>query len=107
MRTILVAACLGAAGILGYFWASREPTPIKLDPAIYDDYAGHYDFGNNYVITLRRDGDRLMSSAPERMPEELFPETPSTFFVKGQPLRVRFHRSTSGQVDYVIFQWKK
>ncbi len=81
--------------------------PIKLDPAIYDDYAGHYDFGNNYIITLRRDGDRLMSSAPERMTEELFPETATTFFVKGQRDRITFHRSTNGQVDYVSFRWTK
>jgi gamma-glutamyltranspeptidase/glutathione hydrolase len=109
-RIFTIAACLilsGAAGLGVYFWITREPTPIKVDPRIYDEYAGHYDFGNNYVITIRRDGDRLISSAPEQLPRELLAETRTMFFVKGEPGRITFHRGTNGQVDHLAFQLKK
>src|SRR5262245_46433128 len=105
MRKRIVAAvvCLGLAGVAGYSWATREPTPIKVDPSIYDSYAGHYDFRNNYIVTIRREGDRLTSTVPEMLPQELFPETPTTFFVKGQPGRIVFYRGTNGQADYMAY----
>jgi hypothetical protein len=108
VRGILVAAitcALLAAGI--YHIATRDPVPVKVDPKIYDDYAGYYDYGHGYVITIRREGDRLMSYAPERLPRELFPETEARFFFKGTPARITFHRDEKGRVDYLTEQWKK
>ena len=107
MRILVFAACLSAVGVGVYSWATREPTPIKVDPTIYDDYAGYYDFRNNYILTIRRDGDRLMSSVPEQSPRQLFPEAPTTFFVKGEPGRITFQRDTNGHVDRIVFRWKK
>ena len=100
---ILFAGAL-AAGVR--YWSARDPDVITLDPRIYDEYAGHYDFGNNYVITIRRTGDRLMSFAPEQMPRQLLPETSTTFFVRGEPGRITFHRA-NGQVNYLTFRRKK
>jgi gamma-glutamyltranspeptidase/glutathione hydrolase len=93
-----------ATGI--YHVATRDPVPIKVDPKLYDDYSGYYDYGHGFIITIRRDGDRLMSHAPERMFGELLPETENRFFVKGQPVRVTFHRDENGGVDYAITRWK-
>ena len=107
VRIAVVVACLGAVAVAIYAWVRRDPTPIKLDPRIYDAYAGHYNFQNNYIVTVRRDGDRLMSIVPERLPQEFFPVSPTTFFVKAQPGRISFHRGTNGQVDYMVFRWKK
>src|SRR5688572_29060436 len=103
-RKKLLASVLGVAFIAGalaagiYHVSTGDPTPIQVDPRIYDDYAGYYDFRNNYILTIRRDGDRLMSSVPEQLPRQLFPETPTTFFVKGEPGRITFQRDTNGHV---------
>jgi gamma-glutamyltranspeptidase/glutathione hydrolase len=108
VKTKKVVASLCAVVVAGgmvaaiYCMPVRDPTPIKLDPKIYDDYAGYYDYGYGFIITIRRDGDRLMSDAPGRMPRELFPETETKFFAKGEAGRVIFHRNESGQVDYKI-----
>lgn len=107
MRIIVAVACLGAAGLAVYSCVTREPTPIKVDPKIYDDYAGYYDFRNNYILTIRRDGDRLMSSWAEHVPQQLLPETETTFFIKGERGRLTFHRNERGQVDHVLSWWKK
>jgi Domain of unknown function (DUF3471) len=76
-----------------------------VDPRRYEDYVGYYDFGNRYVIHVRREGERLMSYAPERPPRELLPETETRFFVKGERVRITFHRNDTGRVDHALFQW--
>lgn len=93
-----------AAGI--YYIATKDPTPIKMDPAIFDDFVGRYVFTNGYPITIERDGDRLMSVVPEHAPMQLFPATESQFFHKGRPVRWIFHRAENGKVDYVVARWK-
>ena len=104
---ICIAAVIGGALAVGiYYLATRDPVAIKVDPRLYDDYAGYYDFGNGYVIHVQREGERLMSYAPERMPREWFPETETRFFVKGERVRITFHRNESGQVDHALFQWR-
>ena len=104
---------LTAIGVAGALWASidyltmKDPAPIRIDPSIYDDYAGYYIFRDGYPIRIQREGDRLMSTLPEHAPVELFPETESQFFLKGKPVRWIFHRDGKGRVDYAISRWKK
>ncbi len=101
----VVAGGAVAAGI--YCALTRDPTPIKVDPKVFDDYAGYFDFGHGYIVAIRREGDRLMSSAPEQRSKELFPETETRFFFKGNSARITFHRDEKGRADYAIVQWKK
>jgi gamma-glutamyltranspeptidase / glutathione hydrolase len=108
---VLLASSLTAialcSAIAVHYSPAKDPTPVKVDPKIYDDYAGQYDFGNNYFVTIRREGDRLMSLEPGRVPRELLPETASKFFVRGEPGRLIFHRDETNHVDYVLSEWKE
>jgi len=101
---LLTVGGLSVAAI--YDLATRDPVPIKLDPDTYNDYAGYYDYGNGFVLTIRRDGDRLMAWAPERSPQQLLPESESRFFFKGKSGRITFHRDAQGRVDHLTDQWK-
>jgi gamma-glutamyltranspeptidase/glutathione hydrolase len=98
----LAIAVIGAAGAVVYHFVTKDPTPIRVDPGIYDDYAGYYVLPNGFLITIRRDGRRLVSIMPERAPTEIFPETETRFFLKGSRARWTFHRDESGRVDYAI-----
>src|SRR5947207_1086923 len=101
-----IVLCGGlAAGI--YYVATKDPTPIAINPKLYDDYAGYYVLPNGYPVTIRREGDRLLTSAPEHAAKQLFPETETQFFLKGNLARWIFHRDTNGCVDYAISRWKK
>src|SRR5437588_2053476 len=103
---LTLAGCAAlAAGI--YYFATKDPTPIPINPKLYDDYAGYYIFPNGYPVTIRREGDRLLTITPEHEPKQLFPETETQFFLKGRPERWIFHRDTNGQVNYAISRWKK
>lgn len=103
LPTLVVAGTL-AGGI--YYLVTKDPTPIHVDARIYDDYSGYYVFPNGYPVTIRREGNRLLSSLPEQAPRELFPETETQFFMKRKPARWVFHRDAKGQVDYAISRWK-
>jgi gamma-glutamyltranspeptidase / glutathione hydrolase len=105
--TVALLALGCAVAVSRYLSAVKDPAVAKVDPKVYDDYAGHYDFGDNYIITFRREGERLISLEPGHAAVELLPETASKFFVRGEPGRLTFHRDESGRVDYVLSEWKK
>jgi gamma-glutamyltranspeptidase/glutathione hydrolase len=94
-----------AAGI--YYLATKDPRPIAVDPKLYDEYAGNYVLPTGYPVTIRREGDRLITTTPEHAARQLYPETESQFFLKGSPARWIFHRDSNGRVDYAISRWKK
>jgi gamma-glutamyltranspeptidase / glutathione hydrolase len=102
LSTVVLCGLL-ATGIR--YWLARDPTPILLDAKLYDDYAGYYDFGHGYIITIRREANRLMSYAPETIPKELLAQTETKFFFKGQPERWAFERDDKGQVSHLTVQW--
>jgi gamma-glutamyltranspeptidase/glutathione hydrolase len=106
MQGLAAAALCGglAAGI--YYVATKDPTPITINPKLYDEYAGYYILPNGYPVTIRREGDRLITLTPEHAPTQLFPETDTQFFLKGNPARWIFHRDATGRVDYAISRWK-
>lgn len=102
---VALALCGGlAAGI--YYVATKDPTPIAVNPKVFNDYVGYYVFREGYQVTIRREGDRLLTITPEHAPKQLFPETETQYFLKGNPARWIFHRDSNGRVDYAISRWK-
>ena len=89
-----------------YYLATKDPTPITINPKLYDDYAGYYVLPNGYTVTIRREGDRLLAYTPEHAPNQLFPETETQFFLTGSPARWIFHRDATGRIDYAVSRWK-
>jgi hypothetical protein len=101
---LLVCAAVSARLIAR---AKSDPLPVKVDPRILADYAGFYDFGHGYILTIRCDGDRLLSCAANQYPREMLAETETKFFVKGEIPRFTFQRDKAGQVIQMLVQWKK
>ena len=82
--------------------ALPERKVVKLDPAIYDDYAGRYASEPSSVFIVTREGDRLMGQAPNGEKVELLPENETTFFLGGRNIQVVFERGKTGQVVRMI-----
>jgi CubicO group peptidase (beta-lactamase class C family) len=64
---------------------AKQPTAITLAPQLLDAYVGHYEFATNGMkLTLRRDGDKLVSQAwvedDTDGPVDVFPESETHFF---------------------------
>ena len=52
-------------------------------------------------MTIRREDERLLREAPGYLPVEMFPETPTRFFIKDDPARISFHKDERGQIEHL------
>jgi hypothetical protein len=81
-----------------------EPTAVKVDPRLFDEYVGKYQYTPGSVDTVTREGDRFFVQPSGEPRVELFAENESTYFAKGEPWRVVFVRGPGGAVTSLIFR---
>jgi CubicO group peptidase (beta-lactamase class C family) len=84
--------------------ADAEPVEVKIDPQVFDAYAGEYAIDNNgqpVVLTFGRQGERFFLQPPGQPPVEIFPTSETEFFIKVAPGRIAFQREADGKVDRV------
>ncbi|HTD61484.1 MAG TPA: serine hydrolase [Gemmatimonadaceae bacterium] len=78
------------------------PAEVKVDPSLYDGYAGDYLLQPDLVFTFSRQGDQLWLTATGRGKMQIFPASDSEFFFKGIGARLRFVRGHDAKADRVI-----
>jgi hypothetical protein len=80
-----------------------DPKVAKIDPSTYDAYVGSYALSSFAIDIVRRNGDKLfIQGQDEQTPTEILPESADTFFVPGDPTRLRFVRDANGKVIALI-----
>src|SRR5262245_9490260 len=75
---------------------------VKIDPKILDAYVGQYELRPNFVLTMTREGDSLMTQATGQPKFELFPESETKFFLKDVDAQVTFVKDDKGAVTNLI-----
>ncbi|HKQ74092.1 MAG TPA: serine hydrolase [Blastocatellia bacterium] len=78
----------------------------RVDPKVFDAYVGQYQPNPSVVLTVTREGDKLMvqqsSSAEKR---ELLPENEASFFTnENRQLTFSFVKDEKGQVTHLTLQ---
>jgi CubicO group peptidase (beta-lactamase class C family) len=86
---------------------TNEPLPqerqaVKVDPAVYDAYAGEYELKPGFSIAITREGDQLFAKPTGQPKSELFPESEISFFLKVVDAQIEFVRGTDGKVAGLI-----
>jgi len=82
-----------------------EKVPAKVDPKLYDAYVGEYEIAPGVVLTITREGDKLMAQQTGvKAKMELLPENETTFFMKGLTGQNIFVRDAKGHVTHIIFR---
>jgi ketosteroid isomerase-like protein len=82
-----------------------ERRAANVDPKIYDAYVGEYELVSGLIVTVMREGDRLMtqtSGLPDK--GELLPESETTFFYRGSNASVIFHKDATGKVIHLVIK---
>ena len=79
-----------------------ERTVINLNSKIYDAYIGQYELAPNVVISVTKEGEKLMSQTTGQPKMELLPESEIEFFIKGFTAQFVFVRDETGQVTKLI-----
>ncbi len=81
-----------------------ERVVARIDPKVFDAYLGQYQVSPTVVMTMMREGDKLMmqrGAAPEK--QELAPESESRFFIKeDRRPTYSFIKDERGQVAYLV-----
>ncbi len=80
---------------------SRERAIARVDPKIYDAYVGQYRNPRGRILTVMRDSDRLMIEVGGQK-VEIFPESETQFFFKGDDVLLVFVKDEQGRVVSLI-----
>jgi CubicO group peptidase (beta-lactamase class C family) len=84
------------------FELPKEHHTVKVDLKIYDAYAGQYQLAPDFILTVTREGNRLMTQATGQEKIEIFPESETKFFLKVIDAQIDFVKDASGQVMQLI-----
>lgn len=80
----------------------REHKAVKIDPMIFDAYAGQYELEPNFVLTFTRKGDKFFARATGQDKLELFAESEADFFLKVANIQVTFVKDETGRVTHAV-----
>jgi len=81
---------------------TNEQKEIKIDPKVYDSYAGDYELAPSFVITVTSEDGKLMAQATGQSKFELFPLSETDFALKVIAAQVTFVKNEQGQVTQLI-----
>jgi len=79
-----------------------ERQAIVLDWAVYDGYVGEYEIAPSFSLTITKEGSKLMAQASGQPKLELFPESPTKFFVKEASIQIEFVVDGSGKATSLV-----
>jgi hypothetical protein len=86
-------------GWMGYTVDAPKPkVAIRVDPSIYDRYAGQYSFSPKFMVTITRSGDKLLAQASGLPPVELMPESETRYFIKALDAELTFTEGPGGSI---------
>jgi hypothetical protein len=76
----------------------------KVDPAVYDAYVGQYELAPGFILSVTREGDRLITQATGQTKIEIFPISETEFFPTVVDARITFVRGADGKVDRLVLK---
>ncbi len=80
----------------------KDETPVAVNPAISDKYIGKYDAGNNVVIEVSKDGDKLMFQGPNLPKYQLLAASETEYFAREINIRITFKANADGNIDSIV-----
>jgi pimeloyl-ACP methyl ester carboxylesterase len=96
------AADGGPLRLAGALPAPKVRKEVRLTPVQLDRCVGRYEIAPGFVLTITRDGERLISQATGQPTIEIFAESESTFFVKVMDAQLSFDLKDPGPAKAVV-----
>jgi hypothetical protein len=93
--------------MIGYFdFVAKGPgrAGIKLDPKLYDAYAGEYQVFPGATLLVTREGDKLMFTSQGQPKIEALPESETRFYFRMVDAQVTFIKNEKGEVTELVFE---
>ncbi|MEM8781095.1 MAG: DUF3471 domain-containing protein [Cyanobacteria bacterium P01_G01_bin.49] len=92
----------------------KQRKAINLDPAILEQYVGQYKFVpspslppevSKLVLTVTTDSQRIFVQMTGQERDEIFPESPTEFFLKVVDAQLTFVNNDEGRSQVIIHQY--
>lgn len=81
---------------------ANDGKEIKVDPKVYDSYAGEYELQPGFIITITNENGKLMAAPAGQPKRELLPSTETDFFLKEGNAQLSFIKDDAGKVTQLI-----
>ncbi len=88
------------AGQLTRLPQERTATTVTVNPNVLDAYVGQYELAPNLIVTISRDGNRLISEFGGRK-SELTAESETQFSIPSANIRVTFVKDSNSRVTHM------
>ncbi|MCB1025739.1 MAG: serine hydrolase [Acidobacteria bacterium] len=75
-----------------------EGKAVAVAPSILDTYIGEYELAPNFILTITRDGEKLMGQATGQAKVELVPVSESDFVITAINGNISFEKDSGGNV---------
>jgi CubicO group peptidase (beta-lactamase class C family) len=79
-----------------------EGKETKVDPAVYETYAGDYELAPNVFLTISKEGDKLMGQVTGQGKLELEPVSETEFTIPAVKANISFEKDTAGKVTGLV-----
>jgi CubicO group peptidase (beta-lactamase class C family) len=76
-------------------WGHKQ---VKIDPKIFDRYAGQYSLAPGTTLSILREGDHLYAQVPRQPRFEIFPTSEKDYFARFARIEFAFVIDASGAV---------
>jgi CubicO group peptidase (beta-lactamase class C family) len=84
--------------------AAKAPAAVKSDPATWESFLGTYRLGPGWLLTITREGDKLMAQASRENKFKMTPTGTNTFFVEAYGRLVEFVRQPADSVTNLLYR---
>jgi CubicO group peptidase (beta-lactamase class C family) len=88
--------------------AGKEPKPlpirppVRVDPAVLEQYVGNYELYPNFILSVTRTDDRLWVQATNQPRLGVYPESETKFSYRAVDAKITFVRNKEGKVDKMV-----
>jgi hypothetical protein len=80
-------------------YVAEKPKQLaRIDPQLFDTYAGKYDLGNNRLYIVTREANRYFGQMPNGWKGEMFPASETKFFIPEAEAQILFVKDEKGEV---------
>jgi len=78
----------------------KKRSIIEVDPRIYDDYVGQYEYA--FIIRIIKENNHLFFEGGQGAKIEIYPESETKFFQEARDAQITFVKNKKGEVIHLI-----
>lgn len=78
------------------------PKDVVVPAAILETYVGQYELAPNFILTVTKEGDKMITQATGQGKIEIFAESETKFYPKVMEAQIEFVKDEAGKVSKLI-----